>query len=80
MGEWKAQVGLRVRQALREEMESFAASENRKLGNVGEVLLEWGFDQLKAAGSTMRLLKCKVRLADGAKDSRNRRQDGGGTK
>jgi hypothetical protein len=61
MGEWKTQVSLRVRQALRTEMEAFAASENRKLGNVGEVLLEWSFEQLKAAGSTTRLLKCKIR-------------------
>jgi hypothetical protein len=44
-------------------MEQFAANEKRKLGNVGEVLLEWGFEQLKAAGSTARLLKCKIRPA-----------------
>jgi len=36
-------------------MEEFAAKERRKLGNVGEVLLEWGFEQLKAAGSIDRL-------------------------
>ena len=60
MGEWKTQVSLRVRQALRTEMEAFAASENRKLGNVGEVLLEWSFEQLKAVGSTEQLLKQKV--------------------
>lgn len=61
MGEWKAQVSLRVRQALRAEMEEFAAREKRKLGNVGEVLLEWSFEQLKAAGSIDRLLKYKIR-------------------
>ncbi|HWZ99347.1 MAG TPA: hypothetical protein VN025_16435 [Candidatus Dormibacteraeota bacterium] len=61
MGEWKAQISLRVRQVLRTEMEEFAAREKRKLGNVGEVLLEWGFEQLKAAGSIDRLLKSKVR-------------------
>ena len=61
MGEWKAQLSLRVRQALRLEMEEFAVKEKRKLGNVGEVLLEWGFEQLKAAGSIDRLLKYKVR-------------------
>ncbi|HWZ98335.1 MAG TPA: hypothetical protein VN025_11295 [Candidatus Dormibacteraeota bacterium] len=61
MGEWKAQVSLRVRQALRADLEEFAASEKRKLGNVGEVLLEWSFDQLKAAGSIDRLLKYKIR-------------------
>jgi len=61
MGEWKAQISLRVRQALRAELEVFAAQEKRKLGNVGEVILEWGFEQLKAAGSIDRLLKYKIR-------------------
>jgi hypothetical protein len=61
VGEWKAQLSLGVRQALRLEMEEFAVKEKRKLGNVGEVLLEWGFEQLKAAGSVDRLLKYKVR-------------------
>jgi hypothetical protein len=60
MGEWKAQISLRVRQELRREMEEFAARERRKLGNVGEVLLEWAFEQLKVAGSTERLLKFKI--------------------
>jgi hypothetical protein len=61
MGEWKAQLSLRVRQALRAELEEFAAREKRKLGNLGELILEWGFEQLKAAGSTERLLKNKTR-------------------
>jgi hypothetical protein len=61
MGEWKAQISVRVRQALRTELEEFAAREKRKLGNIGEVILEWGFEQLKAAGSTERLLKYKIR-------------------
>lgn len=61
MGEWKAQISLRVRQALRTELEEFAARERRKLGNVSEVILEWGFEQLKAAGSIDRLLKYKIR-------------------
>ena len=63
MGEWKAYLGLRVRQALRTGMEEFAAREKRKLGNVGEVLLEWGFEQLQAAGSIDRLLKYRIRPA-----------------
>jgi len=63
MGEWKAQLSLRVRQALRAELEEFAAREKRKLGNIGEVLLEWAFEQLKSAGSVDRLLKYKVRSA-----------------
>ena len=63
MGEWKAQISLRVRQALRTELEEFAARERRKLGNVAEVILEWGFEQLKAAGSIDRLLKYKIRVS-----------------
>jgi hypothetical protein len=61
MGEWKAQISVRVRQALRAELEQFAAREKRKLGNIGEVLLEWAFEQLKVVGSTERLLKYKIR-------------------
>jgi len=61
----KAQLSLRVRQALRAEMEEFVAGEKRKLGNVGEVLLEWGFEQLKAAGSLDGLRKCKIGSASG---------------
>ena len=57
MGEWKAQISVRVPQALRIEMEQFAARERRTLGNLGELLIEWAFEQLKAAGSTERLLK-----------------------
>ncbi len=70
MGEWKAQISVRVRQALRSELEEFAARERRKLGNLGEVILEvileWAFEQLKVAGSTERLLKYKIRLPDTA--------------
>ena len=62
MGEWKAQLSLRVRQALRAELEEFAARERRKR-NVAEVILEWGFEQLKAAGSIDRLLKYKIRTS-----------------
>jgi len=57
MGEWKAPLSLRVTQALREEMEQFAARERRTLGNLGELLIEWAFAQLKVAGSMDRLLK-----------------------
>jgi hypothetical protein len=63
MGEWKAQVSFRVRQALRAELAAFAAREKRTLGNLGELILEWGFEQLQIAGSTDRLLKYKVRPA-----------------
>ena len=61
MGEWKAQISLRVRQALRADLEQFAARERRKLGNLTELILEWAFEQLKTAGSTDRLLKFKIR-------------------
>jgi hypothetical protein len=64
MGEWKAQLSLRVRQELRRELEEFAYKERRKLGNLGEVLLEWAWEQLQAAGSTNRLLKSKIRPND----------------
>jgi len=64
MGEWMAQLSLRVREALRAEMEEIAARERRKLGNVGMVLLEWGVEQLKVAGSIDRLLKYKIRIKD----------------
>ncbi len=61
MGEWKAPLSLRVRQALRAEMEEFAARERRTLGNLGELLLEWSFVQLKVAGSMDRLLKVALK-------------------
>ncbi len=70
MGEWKAQISLRVRQALRTELEEFAARERRKLGNLGELVLEWGYEQLKEAGSTERLLQCRIRLPEETTQSR----------
>ncbi len=60
MGEWKAPLSLRVRQDLRREMEDFAVKERRKLGNLGELIIEWAFAQLKAAGSVDRLLKYQL--------------------
>ncbi len=56
MGEWKAQISIRVRQDLRRELEAFAEKERRKLGNLAELILEWAFEQLKVAKSTNRLL------------------------
>lgn len=61
MGEWKAQISIRIRQALRAELEAISQKEKRKLGNLSEVILEWGVEQLKAAGSIDRLLRYKVR-------------------
>jgi len=60
MGEWKVQISVRVSQALRAELERCAAAEKRTLANFGAVLLEWAFEQLKAAGSTGRLLKVSL--------------------
>ncbi len=61
MGEWKACFTLRIRPNLRLELEQFAAREQRSLGNIGAVLLEWSFQQLKAAGSIDRLLRYGIR-------------------
>jgi len=60
MGEWRIQVSVRVSPALRAELEKYAAKERRSLGNFGAVILEWAFEQLKAAGSTERLLKYQL--------------------
>jgi len=57
MGIWKATVTMRIRPDLRVELVEFAAREQRSLGNIGAILLEWGYEQLKAAGSTERLLQ-----------------------
>ena len=64
MGEWKAQISLRVRQALRAELEEIAAREHRKLGNLAELLIEWGSRQLNEAGSTEVLLQSRIRLRE----------------
>ncbi len=61
MGEWKAPLSLRVHQALRTDIEQVAARERRSLSNIGELLLQWAIEQLKAAGSLDRLLKFKIR-------------------
>lgn len=55
MGEWKIAVTLRMRGDLRAEMIALAGQEKRSLGNLAAILLEWSFEQLKAAGSTTRL-------------------------
>lgn len=60
MGEWKIQISVRVSQALRAELERYAAAEKRTLGNLGAVILEWALEQLRTAGSTERLLKVAI--------------------
>jgi hypothetical protein len=56
MGEWKMAVTLRIRGDLRAETIALAEQEKRSLGNLAAILLEWSFEQLKAAGSTTKLL------------------------
>jgi hypothetical protein len=61
MGEWKVTFTMRLRPVLREGLADVASREHRSLGNLGEMLMEWAFEQLSAAGSTERLLKRKTR-------------------
>jgi hypothetical protein len=60
MGEWKTALSIRVRQSLKDDLQRIADREYRKLGNLGELLMEWSYEQLTAAGSTEKLLKRKV--------------------
>jgi hypothetical protein len=63
MGEWKTALSIRVRRSLKEDLQKIADREYRKLGNLGnlgELLMEWSFTQLKVAGSTERLLKVSL--------------------
>jgi hypothetical protein len=60
LGDWKAQISVRVRQDLRRELEGVAERERRKLGNVAEALLEWAALQLRVAGSVDRLMKVQL--------------------
>jgi len=78
VGEWKAQISVRVRQELRRELEEFAYGDRRKLGNVAETLLEWAWEQLRAAGSIERLLKFNIKprgSANGSAENRHEHQD-----
>ncbi len=74
MGEWKAQISIRVRQELRREMEEFAYKERRKLGNLGELLLEWAWEQLQIVGSSERLMKFRVPVSAQRPGSQPRRK------
>jgi hypothetical protein len=68
MGEWKTALSIRVRRSLKDDLQKIADREYRKLGNVGELLIEWSYEQLVAAGSTEKLLKCKVALRGRGRD------------
>ena len=54
-GEWKIGVSLRMRGEVRAEIMAFAEREKRSMGNLIAILVEWSFEQLKAAGSTTKL-------------------------
>ena len=64
MGQCKVPLSLRIREELQKELTKFAKREMRTLGNLGEVLIEWSFEQLKIAGSTVRLLSSTIRVPD----------------
>lgn len=71
MGEWKTALSIRVRRSLKDDLQKIADREYRKLGNLGELLIEWSYEQLVAAGSTERLLKYKIPAANRSRrDSR----------
>jgi len=55
MGEWKIAVTLRMRGDLAGRNDCLAEREKRSFGNLAAILLEWSFEQLKAADSTTRL-------------------------
>jgi hypothetical protein len=60
-----------VRRSLKDDLQKIADREYRKLGNLGELLIEWSYEQLAAAGSTERLLKYKIPVANRSRrDSR----------
>jgi hypothetical protein len=60
MGEWKTALSIRVRRSLKDDLQKIADREYRKLGNLGELLMEWSYEQLVAAGSSEKLLKYKL--------------------
>lgn len=60
MGEWKTSLSIRVSQDFRRDFEAFAEKERRKTSTMADIVLTWAFEQLKAAGSIERLLKCQL--------------------
>jgi hypothetical protein len=59
MGEWKAQISIRVPVPLRYELDELAKQEHRTLSNLWGILLEYAMERLKAAGSMEKLLHRK---------------------
>ena len=70
MGECKTHLSLRVRQNLKDALQKLADREHRRLGNLGELLVEWSFEQLESVGSLERLLKQKIRPSSGHRDEK----------
>ena len=64
MAPQRFQITLRIGQTLRSRLEEMAKRENHTLGTVATLLLEWGYEQLKAAGTTERLRQCGIPFAD----------------
>lgn len=64
MGQWKVTLTVRLRSELKDGLADVANREHRTLGNLGEILMEWAFEQLSKAGSTERLRKYKIRADD----------------
>ncbi|MGC1417191.1 MAG: hypothetical protein WA817_18015 [Candidatus Acidiferrum sp.] len=61
MGEWKAQISIRVPHQFRRDLQSMAEREHRNLSNLAGLMLEWAFEQLKAAGSSEKMLRFRIR-------------------
>jgi hypothetical protein len=74
MGEWKTALSIRVRRSLKDDLQKIADREYRKLGNLSELLIEWSYEQLVAAGSTEKLLKSKVALRGRSRRERGKLQ------
>jgi hypothetical protein len=55
--EKKTPLSLKIRGDLRRSIENRARAERRSPANLSELILEWGFQQLEAAGDTVTLLR-----------------------
>ena len=66
----KDYLNLRIRPELKKAIETAANAEFRSPGNLGELLLEWAFDQLKAAGNSIELKRWIARPPTDAKSLR----------
>lgn len=65
----KEYLSLRIRPELKKAIETAAKEEFRSPGNLGELLLEWAFDQLKFAGNSIELKRRIARPPAEAKSS-----------